>query len=47
MKSLVSFICVVECFDSDIHLRSATYNITTNFGSNTCNIAGCYYNKGV
>ena len=47
MKSLVSFICVVDGFDSNIHLRSTTYNITTNVGSNTCDIAGGYYNKGV
>ncbi len=37
----------VDGFNSNINLLSAKYNITINVGSNTCDIAGGYYNKGV
>ena len=40
-------IYVVDGFNSNINLRSTNYNITTNFGSNACDIAGWYYNKCV
>ena len=40
-------IWVVDGFNNDKNLLSTKYNITTNFGSNTCDIAGGYYNKGV
>ena len=40
-------ISFVDGFNSNINMLSAKYNISTNFGSNTCNLAGGYYTKGV
>ena len=40
-------ISFVDGFNSNINLLSTKYNISTNFGSNTCDIAGGYYTKGV
>ena len=40
-------ISFVNGFANNTNLLSTKYNISTNFGSDTCNIACGYYNKGV
>ena len=40
-------ISFVDGFNSNINLLSKKYNISTNFGSNTCNLACGHYTKGV